>query len=163
MSSTGRAPSSLSARLTTKLSQDRQQIEELTLAEQKKLAANLETASKDAFAHIRSVIDRETLATTRSVRKLLRWPLWTAAICVILVAISLTVLWATTWWFQQDLIELRAETQAQRRALQSLTDQTGGIEILTATNGTFVILPKGTDLDTVYTCRDERSCLKLPR
>ena len=162
MSKTGRVPNSLNERLTTRLSEDRERIEQLTLSEQKKLATNLESASRDAFARIRSVIDQETLATTVSVRKLLRWPLWTAAICVILVVISLTTLWGVSWWMRQDLIALRAETQVQESALQSLMDKTGGVEILSAQNGRFVILPKGTRLNATYQC-DGRPCLKLAR
>ena len=163
MSKTGRVPNSLSERLTTRLSEDRERIEQLTLSEQRKLASNLESASRDAFARIRSVIDQETLATTVSVRKLLRWPLWTAAICVILVVISLTTLWGVSWWMRQDLIALRAETQAQESALQSLTDKTGGVEILSTTDGTYIVLPKGTSLTTTYGCTNNRPCLKLPR
>ena len=162
MSKTGRVPNSLSERLTTRLSEDRERIEQLTLSEQRKLATNLESASRDAFARIRSVIDQETLATTVSVQKLLRWPLWTAAMCVILVAISLTTLWGVSWWLRQDLIALRAETMRQENALQSLMDKTGGVEILSGQNGQFVILPKGTRLNETYQC-DGRPCLKLPR
>ena len=96
-------------------------------------------------------------------RSLLRWPLWTAAICVILVVISLTALWAGTWWLREDLKALRAETEAQKSTLGALKDQTGGIEILPSSDGTFVILPQGTDLRTTYRCGDDRPCLKMPR
>ena len=163
MSKTGPGISSLNERLRTKLSDDRERIEALTLSEQQKLAENLIAASKAEFARIRTTIEQETAATRVSVRSLLRWPLWTAAICVILVVISLTVLWAGTWWLREDLKALRAETEAQKSTLGALKDQTGGIEILPSSDGTFVILPQETDLRTTYRCGDDRPCLKMPR
>lgn len=160
MSRDGPASSTLSERLAAKLEQDRRQVEELTLSEHRKLAQSFLDASKLEFDTIQHAILAQSLVTRQSLREMLRWPLWTAAGCLVIVLTSLMLLWAGSWWFRQELSELRTEVRSERRVLDELRKETHGLSFTRAETGTFLSLPAGTDLAQTYRC-GELSCIKL--
>lgn len=155
---------SLRERLAAKLEADRKEIEALTLSEHRKLAESFLAASKAEFATIESDLRHQTTGLTRTLQgslgEVLRWPLWTAAGCVVTVMASLGLLWAGTWWLRSDLNELRQQTAAEEATLLQLKAQTGGLRIVTARDGVYVVLPSGTDVTKLYTC-GPLQCLKI--
>jgi len=159
MSRDGPASNSLSRRLSAKLEADRKLIEELTLHEHRKLAQNFLDASKAELDTIRSAIQDQSRTTAQALHTMLRWPLWTAAVCTVIVLSALTLLWAMTWWLRQDLAEIRTVTLQERQALTNLRDQTGGVRVMRNDKGLFLILPKGAE--TGWKCADE-PCVKMP-
>jgi hypothetical protein len=160
MSRDGPASSTLSERLAAKLEADRQQVEELTLSEHRKLAQSFLDASKAELDTIRNAIHAQSLTTVQSVRVLLRWPLWTAASCIVMVIASLALLWAGTWWTRNDLEQLRSAVMSERQALTDLTSQTHGIRFTASDKGTFLVLPASADATTQYTCGN-RTCIRV--
>ncbi|MGY4752986.1 hypothetical protein ACVNHC_24250 [Pannonibacter sp. Q-1] len=134
------------------------EIEAMTSAELKRLAKSLTSECERELKKIRSDI-QEHGQMTASLAELLRWPRWTAAICVTIVGISLALLWAGTWWMSGNVWELRSQVEAETQALAQLQAQTGGVRILQAPNGTFLVLPDSAD-QAKYTC-DGKTCLKL--
>ncbi|PYE84198.1 hypothetical protein C7477_1515 [Phyllobacterium leguminum] len=159
MSRGGPTSSTLSERLSAKLEADRKQIEELTLSEHRKLAQSFLAASRDELATIKNAIHEQSLSTMQNMRVMLRWPLWTAAGCIVIVLTSLALLLVGTWWMRQDLAETRRAIIGERQALSSLRAQTGGVKVTTSDKGTFLVLPKGAE--TGWTC-DETPCVKIP-
>lgn len=156
----GPASSTLSERLAAKLEADRKQVEELTLSEHRKLAQSFLDASKAELATIRSAIQGESLTTVQTLRAMLRWPLWTASCCIVTVIMSLTLLWVGTWWMRQDLAETRSAITTERQVLSSLQEQTGGVRIVKAENGMFVVLPRGIDASKTFRC-NEQDCIRI--
>lgn len=162
MNKTGQSASSLSERLSAKLEQDRKQIEELTLSEHKKLAENFLNASKAEFDTIRSAIQEQSKTTAQTLGVMLRWPLWTAAGCIVIVLTALVTLWAGTTWGRSELSEIRAVTATERQTLLQLQNQTGQIRIINSEKGTFLILPKSAE--NGWTCGESKTpCIKLPQ
>jgi hypothetical protein len=67
-----------------------------------------------------------------------------------------------TAWLRSDLESLRAETARETAALERLKASTHGLDLQTAKEGTFLILPAGFASKTLapWTC-GSRACLKL--
>lgn len=160
MSRDGPASSTLSERLAAKLEADRKQVEELTLSEHRKLAQSFLDASKAELDTIRNAIHEQSLTTVQTLREMLRWPLWTAAGCIVIVIMSLALLWVGTWWIRSDLVELRSAVRSERQALSDLERQTHGIRFTASDKGTFLVLPPSADATTQYTCGN-RTCLRI--
>ena len=163
MSVTGPAGPSLTARLEEKLRQDRERIEALTLSEQRALAESLSASSRAALDAMESST-RERIERLRSemdaiARRQRRWPLWTALSCTTVVAALFALLWVATGWERSELGSLMRETARAERTLRALESRTGGVVIQAAREGTFVILPEGSD--PKWTCGESR-CVKLP-
>ena len=163
MSVTGRARPSLTAQLQERLRQDWAEIEAATLSEHKRLAESLSRSSRAALDAMESST-RERIERLRSemdaiARRQRLWPLWTALSCATVAGALFALLWVATGWERSELGSLLRETARAERTLTALEARTGGVVIQRAPNGTFVIVPEGTEPG--WTC-GESACLKLP-
>lgn len=163
MSVTGPARPSLTAQLQERVTREREQIEALTLSEQRALAESLSRSSRDALDAMESST-RERIERLRSemdaiARRQRLWPVWTALSCATVAAALFALLWVATGWKRSELGTLLRETARAERTLAALEARTGGVVIQRAQNGTFVIVPDGTEPG--WTC-GESACLKLP-
>ncbi|MGY4753005.1 hypothetical protein ACVNHC_24380 [Pannonibacter sp. Q-1] len=153
----------LAERLHAKIAEERQALEQKILNELKTLAVSCLAGSKAELATIQTDMAAQVQSTRRTLAGLLRWPLWTALglllASLLLALLSSLGLWmlAKSQW--EELNTIRAQVSDEQAALSDLMAQTGGVRILRAANGTFLVLPDSAD-QAKYTC-DGKSCLKL--
>lgn len=163
MSVTGPARASLTAQLQERLTREREQIEALTESELRKLAASLQSASRDALEAMRDDTDKRLALMRNQMERIERrqrlWPLWTALGCAMIAGALFGSLWVATGWKRSELRFLLGETVRAERTLRALEARTGGVVIQASPEGTFVILPDGADPN--WNC-GESDCLKLP-
>lgn len=173
MSRTGPGTPTLSERLAAKTAADREQIEAAMLNEQQHFAESLRNASKAALAGMESDMAAHQAKMTSSLRELLRWPLWSAAISLSVILASIALLWGVTWWMRGDLAEIRSATSAatmerqnEEENLRLLRDQTHGVWIHTPQTGpALVLVPPNTDLKRITNCQADgkpMKCIELP-
>jgi len=72
------------------------------------------------------------------------------------------VLAGMSWWTREDLALVQRKLREAEATLSQIEARTGGITLLNAVNGRFVVLPEGTDLQTTYRCEEDLPCLRLP-
>jgi hypothetical protein len=163
MASTGSA-SSLSERLRAKMEADRMEVEKLTSNELEKLASSLRSASAAALSSTESAISERMKRLYREMGRIerdqKRWPLWSGAGALALSGSILIGLWAFSGWQRSELASLQAQIVQERNTLGQLQSHTGGVRLVEAPNGWFLMFPTGTDTKTTYDCQGQ-SCIKL--
>ena len=175
MAKDGSARPSLNERLRARTQAERSEIEELTRSELRQLAESLKRESKTALDSMQNDT-RSRIETVRAEmgsieRRQRHWWLWSALVTIAMVLIGLVSLWGTSLWLRWTLDETRTELARvqlrigdERRVLEALRRKTGGVRIQRYADGsTFVELPAGTDMRTIYRCREGKvPCVKLP-
>ena len=177
MAKGGPGTGSLNERLRARTQAERSEIEELTRSELRQLAESLKRESKTALDSMQNDT-RSRIETVRAEmgsieRRQRRWWLWSALGSIAMVLIGLASLWGMSVWLRWTLDETRTELARvqlrigdERRALDNLRRETGGVRIQRYQDGsTFVELPPGTDVRTIYRCGEGTAqvpCVKLP-
>ena len=110
----------------------------------------------------KTILDAQNETAAASYRALLKGTRPVAVLSAAILLSAASVLAGMTWWTRQDLASTQDAISAAREVLRQIEAKTAGISILRATNGTFVVLPKGTDLQTGYRCEDNRPCFPIP-
>ena len=154
----------LTARLRTRLENERREIEELTASELKRLGENSRRVARNAL----STIERDTEEATGRMRELLA----KAWLRPLIVGLSLWLgffggSWATMQWMAgsiQDRIETLARANARieeaHETLAELAADTWGIALREIEGERYVVLPFGTLADPGWEVRD-RPAVKL--
>jgi len=163
LSVTGPARQSLTAQLQQRLAQERKEVEALTTAELKQLAATLSKASSDAL----DVMERDTNVRLSDMRRRLndieiqqrRWPLWTALSSAVIALAVFALLWMATSWARSDLKTALTERYEARQVLNDLLDQTRGATLQVSSTGReYVVGPEGSKAQIC----DGRPCIEMP-
>ena len=170
---------SLTERLQEKLQAQTSEIEALTRSELEQLALSMKAVCKDELNGIKSDIhemrtslkeglqeiesqtETTRLSVTQKLAGMRRMPLWTALSFLVMIGLSLAILLTATWWYREALTEVRQAYLLERQALERVQEMTGQVDIRKTEEGTYVMLPRNTDMETIYRCGDRR-CLKLP-
>ena len=154
----------LTARLRSRLENERREIEELTASELKRLGVNSRRVARNAL----STIERDTEEATGRIRELLV----KAWLRPLIVGLSLWLgffggSWATMRWLAgsiQDRIETLASANARieeaNETLAELEADTWGIALREIEGERYVVLPFGTLADPGWEVRD-RPAVKL--
>lgn len=164
MSATGPARPNLTAQLHERLSQERKEIEALTTAELKQLAASLSKASTDALDSMKtdtaSRLDEMRRQMDVIERRQKRWPLWTAASSAVIALAVFALLWMATSWARSDLKTALRERHEARQVLDDLRDRTRGATLQTGstTGREYLVGPEG----SVAQVCNGLPCLELP-
>lgn len=164
------AGSRLADRLRSQMQSERHEIESVARDELTRLASCLHAESETALRSMKSsladVVAAQIMALSAEMRQIearqRRWPAWTALGCSVIIVTALALLWSVTAWLRSDLESLRAATAHETAALERLKASTHGLDLQSATEGTFLILPAGFTGKplTPWTCGG-RACLKL--
>ncbi|MDE0131235.1 MAG: hypothetical protein OXQ32_03095 [bacterium] len=167
-------PSSLSGRLGQKLERDRREIERVTERELRRLGENLQGTASAVLSNIESSMRRQA----EEVRAGLRGP-WRGIeqeaetlgkhlrrrwLIPLAVGLSLSTgisigLWGVLWWLSEEVeLQLHESTVLESRiweqtkTLERLEGETWGVYLHETDDGDrFVVLPKGTRLNTDWT------------
>ena len=165
--------SALSAGLRQSLERRSREIEEVTASELNRLAASLHGVAADALRSIASDMERRTAAaqgeldrTWRGARQeaeRLQGHLRRAWLRPLAIGLSLCLgislgLWGLTRWLSvriegqlQLQARLAAEIEEQQRTLGLLQEGTWGVWLHEGSEGRYVVLPPGAELDTGWT------------
>lgn len=163
MSVTGPARPNLTAQLHERLSQERKEIEALTTAELKQLAASLSKASNDALDSMKSDTASRLGEMRRQMdaieRRQRRWPLWSAASSAVIALAVFALLWMATSWARSDLKVALRERYEARQVLDDLMDRTRGATLQVSSTGReYIVGPEGSGAQV---CND-LPCIELP-
>ena len=163
MSATGPARPNLTAQLHERLSQERKEIEALTTAELKQLAASLSRASTDALDSMKTDTASRLAEMRRQMdaieRRQKRWPLWSAASSAVIALAVFALLWMATSWARSDLKTALRERYEARQVLDDLMDQTRGATLQVSSTGReYIVGPEGSGAQI---CND-LPCIELP-
>ena len=140
-------PSDLAARLRKRQEEERQQIEEMTLQQLRRLGVSLSSAATNAQRSIEADIE----AATEAVRALLiRVWLLPAAAGLSLFLVICGGGWGAMRWLSaavvdrtQTLTVLELDIERARETLTHLEETTWRVELLTIDGQRFVVLPAG--------------------
>ena len=142
--------SDLQARLQKTAETERQEVEAIVQGELKKLSGNL----RDIVAHALYTIESDTKTWSRRLSAA-ALKAWARPIVIgLLIFLGICVgSWGLTQWYAiqiQNLIERRDAMRLQVERQQTLLDQTWGVWMHEAEDGTrYVVFPDGTTLDIV--------------
>lgn len=165
---------SLADRLALKASKERATVETLTQSELRRLGESSRIACENELSSIESAIHARSQKITDRMDRIERrqrlGPLWTGLGTIVTVLCGLLVLWGASAWTNRSLAQARGELNAtraaimsERNALNALQQQTGGVRIERHSNGTFVVLPVGTDVRTNWNCTEtgDEPCFRV--
>ena len=163
----------LSERLQQSLGRRNREIEELTKSELNRLAAGLQGVASDALRSIASDTERRAAAVRQDLdrawrgagqeAKRLQDHLRRAWLRPLAIGLSLCLgislgLWGLTRWLSvriegqlQQQARLAAEIEQQQRTLGLLQEGTWGVYLHEGSEGRYVVLPPGAELDTGWT------------
>ena len=156
---------SLAEKLARKASAERAEVEELTRSELRRLGESLRSESESALRSTESAMRRRSTALMSEMERIERRqrlvPLWIASGSIAIVLSGLLVLWGASAWASFTLSRdraaleaVRSEIASERQALNVLRQQTGGVRVQHRPNGTFVVLPEGTNVSENWNCTE---------